>query len=48
VLDEAIIVAEGGGADLEDGLGTFRVVPEHLGSPGPVVDPTLAQTVQTT
>lgn len=32
VVGEAVVVAEGGGAELEDGFGTGGVVPEHFGA----------------
>ena len=31
VVDQAVVFAEGGGSDLEDGFGSLGVVPEHLG-----------------
>jgi len=38
MLDESVVVAEGGCSDLEDGFGTFRVVPERPGPLHPRVD----------
>jgi hypothetical protein len=38
MLDAAILVTEGCGAELEGGVSPLRVVPEHLGPLDPIVD----------